>query len=91
MQKITDKQFILSIFINILIFDFYRMKYERTSGENGRHFRENKVENFVERTLRFLKILNKICSVSFVHFREFRSTKISLETLYETQQIKKGY
>ena len=87
MQKITDKQFILSIFIIILIFDFYQMKYERTSGENGRNFRENKVE----RTSRFLKILNKICSVSFVHFLEFRSTKISLETLYETQQIKKGY
>ena len=48
---------------------FYRTKIEQKFRKNGRNFRENEVENFVE-------------SISkFFHFHEFHSTKISLETL----------
>ena len=43
-------------------------------------FRENAVENFVENTSKFAKILNEDERISFVHFREIRSTKIWIET-----------
>ena len=54
-------------------FDFNRTKIERK-------FRENEVENFVENTSKFAKILNEDERISFVHFREIRSTKIWIET-----------
>ena len=47
-----------------------------------RNFRENEVKNFVKSTSKFVKILNETERISFVHFREFPSTKISLETLF---------
>ena len=42
---------------------------------------EVEVEDFVEITSKFAKVLNEFRSVSFVHYREFRLTKISLEIL----------
>ena len=54
--------------------NFYWTKIEQK-------FRENEIKNFVESTWKFVKILNEIHSDSFVHFRKFRPTKISLETL----------
>ena len=48
MQKITDKQFIFSVFIHKI--DFYRTKIVRKFRGNGRNFRGNEVENFVEST-----------------------------------------
>ena len=47
---------------------------------------EVEVENFVEITSKFAKVLNEFRSVSFVHYREFRLTKISLEILYRTNR-----
>ena len=46
MQKITDKQFILSVFIQTIFkIDFYQTKIERKLRVSGRKFRENEVEN----------------------------------------------
>ena len=44
-------------------------------------FYENEVENFIENKSKFAKILKENERISFVHFCEFRSTKISIETL----------
>ena len=44
-----------------------------------RKFRENEVEN----ASKFAKILNENEEISFIHFREFHSTKISMETLHK--------
>ena len=53
MQKITDKQFILSVFIHTIFkIDFQRTKIERK-------FSENEVDNFVEITLKFEKKFNE--------------------------------
>ena len=46
------------------------------SKENWAKICENEVKNFVESTSKFANKLNKICSVSFVHFCKFLSTKI---------------
>ena len=51
-------------------FDFNRTKIERK-------FRDNEVEH----TTKFAKISNENERISFVHFREFRLKKISMETL----------
>ena len=57
MQKITDKQFILSVFIRTIFkIDFYRTKIERKFRENEQNSRENEVENFIENTSKFAKI-----------------------------------
>ena len=49
MHKITDKQFILSVFIRTIFkIDIYRTKIERKFRENEQNFRENEVENFIE-------------------------------------------
>ena len=55
-------------------YDFYPTKKEQKFSKNG--------QNFCKSTSKFANILNEICLVSFVHFCEFCSTKISLETLY---------
>ena len=53
MQKITDKQFILSVFIHTIFkIDFYQTKIEQKFRENGQNFRENKLENFIENIFR---------------------------------------
>ena len=44
----------------------------------GGKFRRNYIE--------ICEVLNEFRSVSFVHYREFRLTKISLEILYRTNQ-----
>ena len=53
-------------------------------------FRENEVKNFIENTSKFAKIFNENERILFVYFREFRSRKISMETLRKSQhyQIK---
>ncbi len=45
---------------------------------------ENEVENVVKNTSKLEKILNENERILFVHFREFRSTKISMETLMKS-------
>ena len=54
MQKITDKQFILLVFIHTIFkMDFYQTKIERK-------FCENEVENFLKvHPSKFAKILNE--------------------------------
>ena len=60
MQKITDKQFILSVFIRTIFkIDIYRTKIERKFRENGRNFRKNEIENFNENTSKFAKVWNE--------------------------------
>ena len=47
-----------------------------------KNFRKNEVEN----TSNFAKILKQNERILFVNFREFRSTKISMETLSKTSE-----
>ena len=49
--------------------------------ENGRNFREYEFEHSVKSTSKFAKIFNENERISFVHFSEFCSWKILIETL----------
>ena len=55
------------------------MQNGKVLNENGRNFRRNEVENFVETTSKFAEILNETERILIVHFCEFRSTKILLK------------
>ena len=46
-----------------------------------KNFREIEVENSVKNTSKIAKILNENEGISFIHFCEFNSRKISVETL----------
>ena len=58
---------------------FYSQKYTLLCDVK---FLERKVENFVENTSKSAKMLNENERISFVQFREFGSTKISMEILF---------
>ena len=49
--------------------DFYGTKIEQKFRVNKRNFRENEIENFVESTSKFAKVLNENERISFIHFR----------------------
>ena len=48
---------------------FYGTKIEQKFRVNKRNFRENEIENFVESTSKFAKVLNENERISFIHFR----------------------
>ena len=95
MQKITDKQFILLVFIHT-IFKWYisasfpyllnnmKMKNRFLSNENSTKI-SRKWTKFSQWGQKFRRKYIEICDnferISYVHFREFRSTKISMETI----------